>query len=97
MEEKKSSRKYNSYKRKKISEKIKKIKSKSDLIEIFKIVTRDVGENYSQNKSGIYFNLNLLSDEAIKEIIDIIHAFESSETQSEVKEDKIKYTYFFLS
>lgn len=94
MEENKSSRKYNSYKRKKISEKIKKLKSKNDLIEIFKIVTRDIGENYSQNKSGIYFNLNILSDDAIDEIINVIHNFETSETQSEVKEDKIKYTSY---
>ena len=91
MQEQKSARKYNSHKRKKISEKIKKLSSKSDLVEIFKIVTRDIGENYSENKSGIYFNLNLVSDDAIEEIMAIMLVIESSETQSDVKEEKIKY------
>ena len=91
MQEQKSARKYNSHKRKKISEKIKKLSSKSDLVEIFKIVTRDIGENYSENKSGIYFNLNLVSDDAIEEIMAIMLVIESSEIQSDVKEEKIKY------
>ena len=94
MEEQKSSRKYNSNIRKKLSDKIKKIKNKSDLVEIFKIVSRDVGENYSQNKSGIYFNLNLLSDEAIEEIKEIVQTIETSETMSEVNDEKIKYTSY---
>ncbi len=94
MEEQKSSRKYNSNMRRKLSEKIKKIKNKSDLVEIFKIVTRDVGENYSQNKSGIYFNLNLLSDDAIEEINTIVHSIETSETISEINDEKIKYTSY---
>lgn len=91
MQEQKSARKYNSHKRKKISENIKKLSSKSDLVEIFKIVTRDIGENYSENKSGIYFNLNLVSDDAIEEIMAIMLVIESSEIQSDVKEEKIKY------
>jgi len=94
MEEQKSSRKYNSNMRRKLSDKIKKIKNKSDLVEIFKIVTRDVGENYSQNKSGIYFNLNLLSDDAIEEINTIVHSIETSETVSEINDEKIKYTSY---
>ena len=80
--------------RRKLSDKIKKIKNKSDLVEIFKIVTRDVGENYSQNKSGIYFNLNLLSDDAIEEINTIVHSIETSETVSEINDEKIKYTSY---
>ena len=91
MEAEKTSRKYNSNVRRKLSDKIKKIKDKNDLIEIFKIVTRDVGDNYSQNKSGIYFNLNLLSDDAIEEIQAIVHVIETSETQSEINDEKIKY------
>ena len=94
MEEQKSSRKYNSNMRRKLSDKIKKIKNKSDLVEIFKIVTRDIGESYSQNKSGIYFNLNILSDDAIEEIFAIIHTIETSETMSEVNDEKIKYSSY---
>tara|TARA_B100001287_G_C22577044_1_gene479174 strand:- start:84 stop:458 length:375 start_codon:yes stop_codon:yes gene_type:complete len=94
MEEEKSSRKYNSHKRKKISDKIKKIKNKSDLVEIFKIVNRDIGDNFSENKSGIYFNINLLSDDGVNEILKVIENIESSETQSEVTDEKIKYTSY---
>ena len=60
------------------------------ITSIFKIVNRDIGNNFSENKSGIYFNLNLLSDDAIEEIVDIIKInLESS--LSETTEDKLIY------
>ena len=92
MIEEKSSRTYNLQIRKKLLEKIKKIKDKSQLIEVFKIVNKDIGDNFSQNKSGIYFNLNILSDDAIGEIIEIVQNSNISETVSETTvEDKIIY------
>ena len=92
MEEEDSSkeRKYNSSFRKKILEKIKKYEKKDLQVSIFKIVNRDIGNNFSENKSGIYFNMNLLSDDAIDDIIEIIkkHDEENLNTNSE---DKLTY------
>ena len=92
MEEEKSSvkRKYNSQYRKKLLNKIKQIKNKSELVEIFKVVNRDIGDSYSQNKSGIYFNMNLLSDDAIVEISNLLEST-ITETVSENTEDKLTY------
>ncbi len=92
MEEKNSSkipRKFNSNYRKKILDKIKKLKDKDCQISIFKVVNRDIGNNFSENKSGIYFNLNLLSDDAIEEIIEILKSY--NETLTETTEDKLVY------
>lgn len=92
MIEEKNSRTYNLQIRKKLLEKIKKIKDKSQLIEVFKIVNKDIGDNFSQNKSGIYFNLNILSDDTIGEIIEIVQNSNISETVSETTvDDKIIY------
>ena len=93
MEEEKSSvkRKYNSNSRKKILDKIKKIKNKNELVSIFKIVNRDIGDSFSQNKSGIYFNLNILSDDAIGEIIELLKVNAITETASENTEEKLVY------
>lgn len=92
MEEKSSiKRKYNSNSRRKILDKIKKLKSKEDLVAIFKIVNRDIGNDYSENKSGIYFNMNLLSDDAINEILELLQVNTISETASETTDDKLTY------
>ena len=84
-------RKYDSNSRRIILDKIKKVKSKEDLVSIFKIVNRDIGNDYSENKSGIYFNMNLLSDDAIIEILELLQVNTISETGSENTEDKLTY------
>lgn len=89
-EENSSNRKYKLSFRKKLLENIKKVKSKQVITSVFKIVNRDIGNNFSENKSGIYFNLNLLSDDAIEEIVEIIKLnLESS--LSETTDDKLIY------
>jgi|UniRef100_A0A6C0IW69 hypothetical protein len=86
-------RTFDSYYRKKLLEKINNIKEKSQLVLIFKIVNRDIGNDYSENKSGIFFNMNLLSNDAIIEISDLINTFIETETEnaSENTEDKVTY------
>tara|TARA_B100001093_G_C26214113_1_gene753289 strand:- start:64 stop:438 length:375 start_codon:yes stop_codon:yes gene_type:complete len=89
-EENSSSRKYKLSFRKKLLENIKKLKSKQIISSIFKIVNRDIGNNFSENKSGIYFNLNLLSDDAIEEIVNLTNINLES-TASESIDDKLIY------
>ena len=84
-------RKYNSNSRRKIIDKIKTIKSNEELLDIFKIVNRDIGNDYSENNSGIYFNMNLLSDDAINEILELLQVNTISETASETTDDKLIY------
>ena len=86
-------RTFDSHYRKKLIDKINNIKDKSQLVLIFKIVNRDIGNSYSENKSGIFFNMNLLSNDAIIEISDLINTFIETETEnaSENTEDKVTY------
>jgi len=65
-------RKYNTDYRKSLNNKIKKIESKQTLKNILSIVIHDIGINkISYNKNGVFFNLNLLSDNAIEKLINI--------------------------
>jgi hypothetical protein len=86
-------RTFDSHYRKKLLEKINDMKDKSQLVLIFKIVNRDIGNDYSENKSGIFFNMNLLSNDAIIEISDLINTFIENETEnaSENTEEKVTY------
>lgn len=86
-------RTFDSHYRKKLLEKINDMKEKSQLVLIFKIVNRDIGNDYSENKSGIFFNMNLLSNDAIIEISDLINTFIENETEnaSENTEEKVTY------
>ena len=66
------SRKYNSQFRKKLVSKFEKIKDKSDYIDIYNIIVEDIGTNFSSNRNGIFFNMNLLSDQCIENLIELI-------------------------
>ena len=97
MEDKKSSRKYDSIFRKKLLEKIKLIKNKKVLFNILNIVKSESEDGYSQNKSGIYFNLNVLEDNSVEEISNIVNLFDSNNDIDSVEEslsDKITYKQY---
>ena len=89
-DEKSSKRKYNSQYRRKLLDKLDKIKNKEFIKNVFKIVNKDVGDNYSENKSGIFFNMNILSDSSIEEINSLFDSFDNIEI-SETSEDKLTY------
>jgi len=97
MEDKNSSRKYDSNSRKKMLEKINNIKEKKVLLSILKIVKKEDENGYSQNKSGIFFNLNKLSDTSIEEIGSIIEKYDlsnESENNEENLSEKIIYKQY---
>tara|TARA_B100000900_G_C20510970_1_gene687972 strand:+ start:682 stop:1080 length:399 start_codon:yes stop_codon:yes gene_type:complete len=97
MEDKNSSRKYDSYFRKKLLEKVNSIKDKKVLLSILKIVKNEDENGYSQNKSGIFFNLNKLSDDSIKSIDNLVEKYNlsnESETNDESLSDKIIYKQY---
>ncbi len=81
-----SPRKYNSFFRKTLVSKCENIKNKDNLISIFNIIKKDIGNNFSSNRNGIFINMNILSDNCIDEILDLINKYNSinNKTESEV-------------
>ena len=72
---KKKQRKYNSARRKQLINKIELIKNKNVLIDIYKIIINDIGDDISSNSNGMFININILSDYCISEIIYCLNAF----------------------
>lgn len=61
---------YNTNERKKLINKFENIKDKAILKDIFKIISSDIIDNFSNNQNGIFINLNILKDETIKQLFD---------------------------
>ena len=70
--ETKSLRKFNTNFRKKLVEKLNKIKNKDDYITIYNIILEDIGTNFSSNVNGIFVNMNLLSDKGITNLVEFV-------------------------
>jgi hypothetical protein len=86
----KISRKYNSNFRKNLKQKILNLTEKNDFITLYKILNSDINSKISINNNGIYFNLNLLSDNCIEKINDFLN--EKTIILSETTQlNKIKY------
>ena len=81
-------RKFNSNFRKNIKHKISKISNKNDYIDIYKIINEELDSKLSINKNGIYFNLNLLSDNCVEKLL----LFFNNKIETEnINSEKIKY------
>lgn len=87
--ENKITRKYNSEFRKNLKHKISKLTNKSDFLQIYKIISNDIETKISINMNGIYFNINILSDNSIEQIITLLNEKLDTETISET--NKIVY------
>ena len=66
-------RKYNSDFRKKLLSKLEKIivadKEKSECYLIYTMIINDIGNNFSNNRNGIFINMNILSNDCIDKLI----------------------------
>lgn len=89
----KPSRIYNSLYRKNLKEKITKLNNKKDYLFIYGRISKELESKFSVNKNGVYFNINLLSDECIKELSDYIS--DKNETESATEISKIKYETYY--
>lgn len=69
---KNSIRKYNSEFRKKLVNRFENIKDKNDLFTLYNMIVDDIGSNISSNRNGIFININLLSDNCIKYIVEFV-------------------------
>lgn len=81
-------RKYSSSFRRKLVNKISKLKNKKDFVEIFNIIQMELGKNISINRNGIFFNINALSDECIINLDKFVNSINDISTETE---NKIKY------
>ena len=66
-------RKYNTIFRKRLINRFEKIKDKTDYIIIYNIIIKDIGNNFSSNRNGIFINMNILSDDCIDKILEFIN------------------------
>ena len=89
----KTPRIYNSLYRKNLKEKITKLNNKKDYKFIYGLISKELESKFSVNKNGVYFNINLLSDECIKELSDYISDKNETETTTEIS--KIKYETYY--
>ena len=90
MEINSTTRKYTSTIRRKIVQKISKLKDKKDFVNIFNIIQSEIGKDLSINRNGIFFNINLLSDECMDNLINYLNDINDQPTATET-ETKIKY------
>ncbi len=85
-------RKYNSLFRKSLKDKISKLNNKNDYLHIYKLISYELDTKYSMNRNGIYFNLNILSDECIEQLISYLN--NKCDTNSNLELGKIKYEIY---
>ena len=93
LDHKKSERLFNSIFRKNLKEKISKLNNKKDYLFIYDLISKELDSKFSINKNGIYFNINLLSDDCINKLSKYISDKIDSDTISEVA--KIKYKTYY--
>ena len=82
----KTIRKYNSVYRKKLINKIELIKNKNALIDIYKIIISDIGDDISSNSNGMFININILSDFCISEIMHYFNSYNIKQNDNNFKQ-----------
>ena len=82
-----NTRKYSSSVRRKIVLRITKLKEKKDFVKIFNIIQSELGKDLSINRNGIFFNINLLTDDCIHTLNNYLNEINdiTSLTESEPK------------
>jgi hypothetical protein len=84
-----NTRKFSSSFRRKLVLKISKLKDKKDFVNIFNIIQNELGKEISINRNGIFFNMNLLSDESIdsldRYLTDLVDNTTITETEVKIK------------
>lgn len=76
-----SKRQFNTEFRKKLALKLERIKEKTELISIYNIIVKDINNNFSSNRNGLFINMNILSDECIQNLIDHISSTNQSDSE----------------
>jgi hypothetical protein len=64
-------------------------KNKSESFNIYNIINEDIGTNFSNNRNGIFINMNILSDECIEKLVNFINMKHQSGTISESEKQPV--------
>jgi len=78
-------RKFSSTDRRKIVNKLSKIKNKKDFVNIFNLIESELGKDISINRNGIFFNINSLSDNCIEKMNNYLNINMDITTETEAK------------
>ena len=85
---------YNSTFRKNLKDKISKLNNRKAYLFIYNLISKELESKFSVNKNGVYFNINLLSDECIKELSEYI--LDNYDTETIITDQsKIKYETYY--
>lgn len=76
-------RKYNTKYRKSILHLFDQLE-KNEYYQIYKIIENDIGNTFSNNKNGIFININRLSDECIDNMVEYINILNESSQQNKI-------------
>ena len=93
MEHISSQRKYNTSFRKKLVTKIEKLiggKNKEEMVELYNIINKDIGNNFSTNRNGIFINMNILSDNCVEQLLEFVNEKLNS-TLSSTETERVNY------
>ena len=88
------SRKFTSLDRRKIVLKISKLKDKKDFVSIYNLINVEMENNISINRNGIFFNINMLSDECLIKLTNFLNDALDTCTETETK---IKYHSYSIN
>jgi hypothetical protein len=89
MEETVESNTYSTQRRKKIAQKIGKLKSKKCLVEIFEIMKSDPNRKYMENDNGMFFLANKLTDETFAKLEKYLRALNEKVKKKKVQKGLI--------
>lgn len=99
-----NNRKYNTEFRKKLINKIEKLDNNMHYINIYNIINKNIGNNFSINRNGIFINLNLISDDCINNLIEYLNNNninnddnENDNEDNKNDSDNINYNNYFIS
>lgn len=75
--DKKDTKQYSFYHKKKLAYRIEKIKTKKNYLKLFKIINED-SNKYTTNSNGVFFNMNSLKNSTIDKIEEFLDELDKS-------------------
>lgn len=85
-----NNRNYNTESRKKLVSNLENIKDNNELNKIYTIITDEIGSDYSSNSNGMFFNLNILSDNCIEKLLEVIKNNNTNNNLSKIENNDYK-------
>ena len=88
---KNDNKKYSYNDRKKLSTRVKEIKSKEDYVRLFKIINRDPNNKFTENSNGIWLDFKILEDETIEKVSKFLNKLSNKKKKNVDSVSSIEY------